>query len=73
MTTAYTVTGMTCAHCVHAVREELGKLPGVTSIEVDLVPGGETRVRVVGDRVVVLDDVRAAVEEAGYVLSGVVS
>lgn len=58
----YTVPGMSCAHCEHAVSAELSAVPGVESVEVDL----ETK------RVVVrggaLDDaaLRAAIEEAGY-------
>lgn len=61
--TAYTVTGMTCDHCVRAVSSEVAKLPGVTEVDVDLVTG---RVDVESDEP--LDDaaVQAAVEEAGY-------
>ncbi|HEV2088553.1 MAG TPA: copper ion binding protein [Cryptosporangiaceae bacterium] len=56
------VDGMTCGHCVQAVQTEVGKLPGVASVEVDLE---HKRVVVTGDGV---DDaaVVAAVEEAGY-------
>ena len=64
MTTAtYTVTGMTCGHCVAAVSEEVGGLPGVTDVAVDLATGGLT---VTSDAPVDDDAVRAAVEEAGY-------
>lgn len=61
--TTYTVTGMTCDHCVRAVTAEVSMLPGVTDVEVDLATG---RVRVRSDQA--LDDaaVEAAVEEAGY-------
>lgn len=61
--TTYTVTGMTCDHCVRAVTAEVSMLPGVTDVEVDLTTG---RVRVRSDHA--LDDaaVEAAVEEAGY-------
>jgi copper chaperone CopZ len=61
--TTYTVTGMTCDHCVRAVTAEVAMLPGVTDVEVDLTTG---RVRVTSDQA--LDDVavEAAVEEAGY-------
>lgn len=31
-TTTYTVTGMTCAHCVASVTEELGEIAGVTDV-----------------------------------------
>ena len=38
-TSTYTVTGMTCGHCVSAVSEEVGGLPGVTEVSVDLPTG----------------------------------
>ena len=62
-TATYTVTGMTCQHCVAAVTEEVGGLPGVTGVQVDLASGGLT---VTSDTPVDDDAVRAAVEEAGY-------
>jgi copper ion binding protein len=65
-TATYTVTGMTCQHCVSAVTEEVGGLPGVTGVQVDLPSGGLT---VTSDTPVDDDAVRAAVEEAGYELA----
>jgi copper ion binding protein len=62
-TTSYTVTGMTCQHCVSAVTEEVAGLPGVTGVQVDLASGGLT---VTSDTPVDDGAVRAAVEEAGY-------
>lgn len=61
-TRVYVVDGMSCAHCEAAVREEVGTLPGVVDVRVDLA---SKRVEVDGDPV---DDaaVRAAIEEAGY-------
>ena len=41
-TATYTVTGMTCAHCVAAVTEEVGAVLGVTGVEVDLATGALT-------------------------------
>ena len=41
-TTTYAVTGMTCEHCVRAVTSELGALPGVQAVQVELVPGGSS-------------------------------
>lgn len=35
----YSVVGMTCDHCVRSVMAEVGKLPGVTAVEVDLATG----------------------------------
>ena len=59
----YTVTGMTCDHCVGAVTTELTALPGVTEVDADLATG---RVRVLSDAPLDTAAVRDAVEEAGY-------
>jgi len=68
--TVYSVTGMTCSHCVAAVREELGRLDGVTDVDVDLVEGGASAVRVISTAPLDGEQVRAAVDEAGYELTG---
>lgn len=65
-TTTYTVTGMTCGHCVRAVSDELGKLAGVIEVNVDLPTD---QVQVISDEPLDDDAVRAAVEEAGYELA----
>lgn len=65
MTSTYSVSGMTCEHCVRSVTEEVSEVPGVASVEVDLDTG---RLVVHGEGV--SDDaVRAAVDEAGYALA----
>ena len=66
-TTTFPVTGMTCAHCVASVTEEVGELPGVASVAVDLVVGGASTVTVESDGPLDPEAVRAAVYEAGYV------
>jgi copper chaperone CopZ len=66
----YAVTGMTCGHCVSAVTDEVGALPGVEFVAVDLVAGGESAVTVTSAAGVDVEAVRAAVDEAGYVLVG---
>jgi copper chaperone CopZ len=61
-TITYTVPGMSCDHCKHAVTEELSGVQGVSAVDVDL----ETKlVTVTGEP---LDDsvLRAAIVEAGY-------
>ena len=60
--TTYTVTGMTCGHCAAAVTEEVSAVPGVEGVEVS-VEGSTVVVR--GDGVSA-EQVRAAVDEAGY-------
>lgn len=62
---AYTVSGMTCGHCVSSVSAEVGKISGVTSVDVDLPTG---TVKVASDTPLDPEAVRAAVEEAGYEL-----
>ncbi len=64
-TSTYTVKGMTCGHCVNAVSTELGKLPGVSAVDVDLATGAVT---VSSSGPLALADVGAAVDEAGYEL-----
>jgi copper ion binding protein len=66
MTTTYTVTGMTCGHCVSSVTEEVTAVPGVTDVSVDLASG---RLDVTSDSAVSHDSIKAAVEEAGYALA----
>jgi copper chaperone len=58
----YSVPGVSCDHCRAAIAGEVGAVPGVAGVEVDL---GAKRVRVRG---AALDDraLRAAIEEAGY-------
>ena len=63
-TTTYGVEGMTCEHCVRSVSEEVAKIPGVTEVSVDLEGGTVT---VTGNDVAI-DELRAAIDEAGYSL-----
>jgi copper ion binding protein len=62
-TATFTVKGMTCSHCVAAVTEEVGKVAGVTSVDVDLASG---ELRVESTQPVDSEAVAAAVDEAGY-------
>ena len=61
-TREYEVKGMTCAHCVASVEEEVSGVAGVADVDVELESG---RLTVTGS---VVDDeaVRVAVGEAGY-------
>jgi copper chaperone CopZ len=65
-TSSYTVTGMTCGHCVASVTEEVQEIPGVTDVRVDLASGA---LSVTSSQPLDGDAVRAAVEEAGYRLA----
>lgn len=62
-----TVTGMTCGHCASSVREEVGGIPGVTGVDVNLDSG---QVTIDSDGQVDPAAVKAAVEEAGYQVAG---
>ncbi|MBH0776100.1 heavy-metal-associated domain-containing protein [Nocardia bovistercoris] len=62
-TSTYTVKGMTCGHCAGSVREEIGRIAGVTGVEVDLDTGA---VRVESTAPVSDAEIAAAVDEAGY-------
>jgi copper ion binding protein len=66
VTRTYTVSGMTCAHCVQAVTQEISALDGVSGVQVDLGSGAVT---VNSEAPLAADDVRAAVDEAGYELT----
>jgi copper chaperone len=65
-TSTWTVTGMTCGHCVASVREEIGEIDGVESVDV-VLETGEVTVTSAGP--VARETVAAAVDEAGYALA----
>ena len=65
-TETYTVTGMTCGHCVASVTEEISEIHGVESVDVVLDSGAVT---VTSSQPLEEQAVRAAVEEAGYQLA----
>jgi copper chaperone CopZ len=69
-TQTFTVSGMTCHHCVNAVTEEVSVIDGVTSVEIELVPEGISTVNVTSDHPLDVESVRSAVDEAGYELTG---
>lgn len=59
--TTYTVTGMTCDHCVRSVTEEVTAIPGVTDADLDL--GGTLVVH--SEAPIDFDRIVEAVYEAG--------
>lgn len=64
-TSTYPVTGMTCGHCASAVTTELQALPGVGDVQVDLVAGGTSTVKVTSENPLTREQVASALEEAG--------
>lgn len=63
----YTVTGMTCGHCVASVTDEISVIDGVTAVDVDLASG---LVTVTSLERLSRAAVESAVDEAGYRLLG---
>jgi copper chaperone len=61
----YTVTGMSCGHCVASVQEEVAEVRGVERVDVDLDSG---RLDVAGSGFSD-EDIQAAVTGAGYALA----
>ncbi|MFI6889773.1 heavy-metal-associated domain-containing protein [Streptosporangium canum] len=61
----YTVSGMTCGHCVSSVSAEIGGIGGVTGVQVDLATGLVT----VSGATFSDEEIRAAVDRAGYALA----
>ncbi len=65
-TSTWTVTGMTCEHCVKAVTDEVSAIEGVASVVVDLATG---HVTITAPTDPTREVVAAAVDEAGYELA----
>ena len=63
--TVYSVYGMSCGHCSGAVTREISAIDGVTGVQVDIE---SKKVTVGSTRQLTDDEVRAAVDEAGYEL-----
>ena len=62
-TSIYTVTGMTCQHCVASVTSEVSRLDHITAVEVDLDTGIVT---VESSESIPEQVVLDAIKEAGY-------
>ncbi|MBI0017395.1 heavy-metal-associated domain-containing protein [Commensalibacter sp. M0134] len=60
----YHVEGMTCQHCVHAVKEAVEALPDVQEANVDLKTG---TLKITGS--VNENELKKAIEKEGYTLS----
>jgi copper chaperone len=58
----FSVPTVSCHHCQVAIQDEVSKLPGVQSVDVDLE---SKTVKVEGDDLGV-DELLAAIDEAGY-------
>jgi copper chaperone len=67
MSITVTVTGMSCGHCATSIREEVGNIQGVKTVDVDLSTG---EVTVDSESPIETGAIKHAVEEAGYQLAG---
>ena len=63
VTSEYRVDGMTCAHCEAAVRDEVGRIPGVEHVDVSADTG---RLVVTSSVPIDATAILGAVDEAGY-------
>ena len=61
-TLTYSVPGVHCGHCQAAITNEVGVLPGVEAVDVDL----ETKTVVVTGDPLDEEAILAAIDEAGY-------
>ena len=61
-TLSYRVPGVSCEHCRSAIAKEVGLVPGVESVEVDL----EQKLVTVTGHDVHDESVRSAIDDAGY-------
>ena len=64
----YSVPGISCGHCKTAIEGEVGKVVGVDSVSVDI--DAKTVIVVFADSLTD-DDIRAAIDAAGYDVAGV--
>jgi len=58
---------MSCDHCARVVQSEVGKLPGVAGVDVDVTAG---RVRITAEPQPDDAALRKAIEKAGYEFAG---
>jgi uncharacterized protein len=61
------VKGMTCNHCKATIEESIGKIPGINSVDADIISG---KVIITGENFN-LDQIRLKVESVGYNWGGI--
>ena len=70
ITTDVSVTGLTCGSCASRVSTAVGGLDGVDDVRVELVAGGTSTVSLSSSAPLQEDDIIAAIEQAGYQVTG---
>ncbi|MFP3567882.1 heavy-metal-associated domain-containing protein [Paraburkholderia sp. SIMBA_030] len=68
MTIEFQVEGMSCQHCVAAVTQAIREHDGAAQVQVDLASG-----RVVVESAQPAETLKAAIDEAGYTVTDVIS
>ena len=68
MTHRLAIDGMSCSHCIHAVKTRLEALPGVRPVEVQI---GSALIESDGSDAT-MGQVRAGITEAGYSLTTII-
>ncbi|MBO3143609.1 heavy-metal-associated domain-containing protein [Dermatophilus congolensis] len=63
--TDITISGMTCGHCTSAVTSELLEVENISGVDIVLVAGGDSSVKITHEGPLDESAVRAAVAEAG--------
>lgn len=61
----FTVTGLTCGHCIGAITSELKEVPGVADVEIDLAVSGTSTLSILSEETLTDGRVLAALHQAG--------
>ena len=64
--TTVKATGLTCNHCAMSGSEEVGEVPGVTGVNVDVVKDGVSTVTIEHEGTLNTQAVADAIVEAGF-------
>lgn len=66
--TTVKATGLTCEHCGLSVREEVGEIPGVSDVAVQVKNGGTSTITITHAGDLNAQAVADAITEAGFTL-----
>lgn len=71
VTTRLSVSGMTCSHCVASVTEELKEIDDIQGLDIILDAKGISTLTVSSSATLDENQIRAAIDEAGYTLEAI--
>lgn len=63
---SYAVSGLSCSSCVDAITKKLAALQGVEGVRIELVSGGLSTVAVSSVRPIDDEQIREAIDDAGF-------